>query len=397
MAGLPRTKHNRRILADSHVMEPSHTNVKLRTEKLEDGTLRIIIEGRLDSSTTGTIWRSATDSVAAAKAPTVLLDASKIDYCDGSGIALLIQMRDRQRRSGGYFEFRGLRPELHTLVEDWEPRDFTAAEDQVAEATSLIEEIGRSVAEIWHDIHNLVIFVGELASALGQAALKPRIARWRDTLRIAEAVGVNALPIVGLIGFLMGLIMAFQAAIPLGQFGAQIFVANLIGLAILRELGPLMTAIVLAGRSGSAFAAELGTMKVREELDALKTMGLEPVRFLVVPRVLAAVFMTPLLTIFADLVGLVGGAVVLLSLGFPLITFLNQVQLAVGYGDLLGGLAKSFVFGVLVAAIGCLRGLQTQIGASAVGESTTRAVVSGIILIVIADGVFSVIYYYLGI
>ena len=378
-------------------MEPSHTTVKLRAEKLQDDTLRIIIEGRLDSSTTGSIWRSATDSVAAAKVPTVLLDASKVDYCDGSGIALLIQIRDRQRRSGGYFEFRGLRPELQALVEDWEPRDLVAAKGQAAEATSLVEEIGRSVAEVWRDIYTLVMFVGELASALAQAALKPRAARWRDTLRIAEAVGVNALPIVGLIGFLMGLIMAFQAAIPLGQFGAQIFVANLIGLAILRELGPLMTAIVLAGRSGSAVAAELGTMKVREELDALKTMGLEPVRFLVVPRVVAAVFMTPLLTIFADLVGLMGGAVVLLSLGFPLITFLNQVQSAVGYGDLLGGLAKSFVFGVLVAAIGCLRGLQTQIGASAVGESTTRAVVSGIILIVIADGVFSVIYYYLGI
>jgi phospholipid/cholesterol/gamma-HCH transport system permease protein len=195
----------------------------------------------------------------------------------------------------------------------------------------------------------------------------------------------------------MGLIMAFQAAIPLGQFGAQVFVANLIGLAVLRELGPLMTAIVLAGRSGSAFAAELGTMKIREELDALRTMGLEPVRFLVVPRVLAAVFMTPLLTVFANLVGVMGGSVVLLSLGFPLITFFNQVQSAVTYTDLIGGLVKSFAFGILVGAIGCLRGLQTTTGPTAVGESTTRAVVSGIVLIVVADGIFSVVYYYLGI
>lgn len=377
-------------------MEPSDTAVRLRTDKQQDGTLRIFIEGRLDSSTTGTIWRNAMDRVSAAKAPTVLVDGSKIGYCDASGIALLVQMRDRQRRIGGDFQLRGLHPEFQALVEASQARDF-AALDQAPKSISLIEEIGRSIVETWDDIQASVMFVGELASALAQTARKPRLVRWRDTVRIAEAVGVNALPIVGLIGFLMGLIMAFQAAIPLGQFGAQIFVANLIGLAILRELGPLMTAIVLAGRSGSAFAAELGTMKVREELDALKTMGLEPVRFLVVPRVLAAVFMTPLLTIFADLVGLMGGAVVLLSLGFPLITFLNQIQLAVGYGDLLGGLAKSFVFGILVSAIGCLRGLQTQSGASAVGESTTRAVVSGIILIVIADGMFSVIYYYLGI
>jgi phospholipid/cholesterol/gamma-HCH transport system permease protein len=374
---------------------PGH--LEFHSRKIEGSVLEIIIEGRLDSFTTSTIWRRARDTVASAKVPTVLLDASRIDYCDGSGVALLVQMRDQQLRSGGYFEIRGLQPELQALIEDWQSGDLAAAGQHGEQATSLVEEIGRSIVEICHDFYSLVIFVGELAAALARAAVKPRGARLRDTLRIAESVGVNAVPIVALIGFLMGLIMAFQAAIPLGQFGAQIFVANLIGLAILRELGPLMTAIVLAGRSGSAFAAELGTMKVREELDALKTMGLEPVPFLVVPRVIAAVLMTPLLTIFADLVGLIGGAVVLLSLGFPLITFWNQVQLAVGYGDLLGGLAKSFVFGVLVAAIGCLRGLQTQTGASAVGESTTRAVVSGIILIVIADGVFSVIYYYLGI
>jgi phospholipid/cholesterol/gamma-HCH transport system permease protein len=371
--------------------------LEFHSRKTEGSILEIIIGGRLDSFTTSTIWRKATDTVAAAKVPTVLLDASGVDYCDGSGVALLTQMRNQQIRSGGYFEIRGLQPDLQALVEDSPLEEWAVAGQQREQAPSLIEEVGRSIVEISQDIYSLVLFVGELAAALARAALKPRAARWRDTLRIAESVGVNAVPIVALIGFLMGLIMAFQAAIPLGQFGAQIFVANLIGLAILRELGPLMTAIVLAGRSGSAFAAELGTMKVREELDALKTMGLEPVPFLVVPRVIAAVVMTPLLTIFADLVGLIGGAVVLLSLGFPLITFWNQVQLAVGYGDLLGGLAKSFVFGILVAAIGCLRGLQTRTGASAVGESTTRAVVSGIILIVIADGVFSVIYYYLGI
>ena len=225
----------------------------------------------------------------------------------------------------------------------------------------------------------------------------PRRVRWKDTLLIAEAVGVNALPIVALVGFLMGLIMAFQAAIPLGRFGAQLYVANLIGLSVLRELGPLMTAIVVAGRSGSAFAAELGTMKVREEIDALITMGLDPVRFLVVTRVIAAVLMTPLLTIFANLVGLIGGSVVLLSLGFSLTTFYHQVQSSVTYGSLVGGLVKSFVFGILVAGIGCLRGLQTKTGATAVGESTTRAVVSGIILITITDGIFSVVYYYLGV
>ena len=143
------------------------------------------------------------------------------------------------------------------------------------------------------------------------------------------------------------------------QFGAEIFVANMIGLSVLREIGPLMTAIILAGRSGSAFAAEIGTMKVREEIDALKTMGLEPVRFLVVPRVLAALVMTPVLTVFADLLGLMGGSAVMLSLGFPLITYFQSAPVAVSYGSLVGGLVKAFAFGILIAAIGCLRGLQT--------------------------------------
>jgi phospholipid/cholesterol/gamma-HCH transport system permease protein len=191
--------------------------------------------------------------------------------------------------------------------------------------------------------------------------------------------------------------MSFQAAIPLRQFGADILVADLIALSMLRELGPLMTAIILAGRTGSAFAAELGTMKINEEVDALKTMGLDPVRFLVVSRVVAAVAVTPLLTLFANLMGLVGGAVVLMSLGYPLVAYVREAQAAVGFHDFAGGMVKSFVYGVLVAAIGCLRGLQTSLGASAVGRSTTRAVVSGIVLIALADGVFAVVYYFLDI
>ncbi len=211
-----------------------------------------------------------------------------------------------------------------------------------------------------------------------------------------EQAGVDAFPIIALIGILLGLILAFQSAMPMRRFGADIFVADLLGLAMLREMGPLITAIILAGRSGSAFAAELGTMKVREEIDALSTMGLEPVRFLVLPRVLAAVAVTPLLTMFANLFGLIGGAVVMRSLGFPLVTYINQILSAVTITDLAGGLVKSLVYGIVVAAIGCLRGLQTASGASAVGQSTTSAVVSGIVLIAIVDGVFAVLFYSLG-
>jgi len=375
----------------------SASSVRLRAGAVHDGVVSIAIEGRLDSNTTGKIWRQATETLATAKARSVVVDASEIDYCDGSGIALFVHLRNLQRRAGGQLEIHGLRPEFQGLLQESDLGDLEQLESQRRPKTNLAEEVGQAVVGFWEDTRSLIGFIGELVSALGRAAMHPKSVRWRDVVRVAETAGVNALPIIVLVSFLMGVIMAFQGAISLRRFGADIFVANLVGLAMLRELGPLMTAIILAGRSGSAFAAELGTMTVREEIDALKTMGLDPVRFLVVTRVIAAVVMTPLLTVFADLLGLIGGAVVMRSFGIPLVTFYHQVQYQVTYGSFVGGLVKSFVFGILVAAIGCLRGLQTTTGASAVGESTTRAVVSGIVLIVITDGIFSVVYYYLNV
>ena len=374
----------------------SHSAVDFSSEGPRNGTLKLIIAGRLDAETTGTIWRRAVSAVQGANVPNVAVQASGIEYCDGIGIALLVQLRELQTRKAGNFEIAGLRAQFADLLND-SGSNFPLETKGIPPREGIAEELGHNTVEIWRDIQSLISFIGELSVGLARALFRPGTVRWRDALTIAEAAGVNALPIVALVSFLMGLIMAFQAAIPLRQFGAQLYIANLIGLSMLRELGPLMTAVILAGRSGSAFAAELGTMKVREEIDALKTMGLDPVRFLIVTRVIAAVFMTPLLTVFADLMGLIGGFVVMRSLGFPLVTYYHQVQYAVSYGSLVGGLVKSFVFGILVAAIGCLRGLQTGTGATAVGQSTTSAVVSGIILITITDGIFALVYYYLGV
>ena len=374
---------------------PISNGAKLRSDGPRNGLLKLAIDGRLDADSTGRVWRDSIRLVAAARAATVNLDASAMDYCDGSGIALLIQLRRLQQKAGGKLEIHGLRPEFQELLDDWSQGSSDTTPSKAKVRVPLAEEVGRSAVQLWDDVREVISFIGQLGLALVKAALHPSMVRWRDTLLVAEELGVNALPIVALLSFLVGVIMAFQAAVALRQFGAEIFVANMIGLSVLREMGPLMTAIILAGRSGSAFAAEIGTMKVREEIDALKTMGLEPVRFLVVPRVLAGVVMTPVLTVFADLFGVMGGSVVMMSLGFPLITFFHQLQSAVSYGSLVGGLVKAFAFGILIAAIGCLRGLQTETGASAVGLSTTHAVVSGIILIVITDGIFSVIYYYL--
>ncbi len=188
------------------------------------------------------------------------------------------------------------------------------------------------------------------------------------------------------------MIIAFESAQPLAQFGAQIYVVNMIGLVMVRELGPLLAAVLLAGRSGSAFAAEIGTMKVNEELDALQTLGLDPIRFLVIQRITAAILLTPLLTFYASFLGVVGGVLVALGLGFPLSLIFHQLTSAVHLSDVALGAAKGVVFGAIVSAVGCLRGLQTREGPSAVGVSTTRAVVTSIVLIVIADAIFSILF-----
>jgi phospholipid/cholesterol/gamma-HCH transport system permease protein len=326
----------------------------------------------------------------------VIVNASQIIYCDGAGVALLLELRRHQTSADGTLEIRNLPEAFQYLLDLYSPAALDDPASAGPERISLVEQVGRASVNVWADLSTLVAFLGELSVALLHAATRPRSVRWRDALITAESAGVNALPIIALIGFLLGLILAFESAIPMRQFGADIFVANLIGLSMIRELGPLMTAIILAGRSGSAFAAELGTMKVSEEIDALITMGLEPVRFLAVPRVIAAVAMTPLLSVFTSLFGLIGGAVVMLSLGFPLVTYVNQILSSVDVVDFLGGVFKSLAFGMVVAGIGCLRGLQTASGASAVGDSTTSAVVSGIILIAVMDGIFAVVFYSLG-
>ena len=353
----------------------------------------IALSGRLDADGVAGVWSEATRQ-AASPGRALTVAATDVDYCDVSGMAFLVQLRALAEAAGATFRLEGLSERYQTLYSEFSPQDIAPPPGE--RQASLPEEIGRKTIHLWGDIVTLVAFVGEFAVAVVKALANPRRIRWRDAFHVAETAGANALPIIVLVGFLLGLILAFQSAMPLKQFGAEIFVANLLGLSLLRELGPLVTAIILAGRSGSAFAAELGTMTVNEEINALTTMGLEPVRFLVVTRVLAAMAMTPLLTIFFCLAGLVGGALVMLSLGYPLVAFIHQTKASIALGDLLGGLIKAVFFSLLVCAIGCQRGLRTRGGASSVGESTTSAVVSGIILIAVADGIFAVIFYVMG-
>jgi phospholipid/cholesterol/gamma-HCH transport system permease protein len=351
----------------------------------QQGGVRLVFSGRLDAEGVALAWERALS--AARGGGRISIDASEVDYCDGAGIALLWEL---QRR--GADEIFGLRPELAKLLEPFADAERAAGEAKRAKV-STVEAVGKAVIELASDLWEQVAFLGEVAVMFLRMIRHPRELRWRDVWTTYERAGVQALLVVGLISFLTGLIMAFQAAPPLRDFGVDLYVVNLVSLAMLRELGPIMTAIVLAGRSGSAFAAEIGTMKVNEEIDALSTMGLDPVRFLVAPRVLAGVLVTPVLTIYADLVGVGGGLFVMMGRGYPLVILWNQLLSAVETNDLLAGLIKAFVFGALVAGIGCLRGLQTKSGASAVGISTTRSVVTSIFFIVVVDAIFAVVYY----
>jgi phospholipid/cholesterol/gamma-HCH transport system permease protein len=360
-----------------------------------DGRRILALTGRLDATTLPDLWDETRRAAAAAPRRAIVVDAAGIDYCDGAGAALLVDLLRQPRE--GKVEVANLKPAFAALLKQFDPGALERDLDPELPRRPAIEEIGFAAHGVWRDIRSQVEFIGEVCAALAHAARRPDEVRWKDVWRICERVGADALPIVALISFLLGMILAFQSAVPMKRFGAEIFVADLIGLSMLRELGPLMTAILLAGRSGAAFAAEIGTMRVNQEVDALTTMGLSPVRFLVTPRIIAAVLMTPLLTLFSDLVGLLGGALTMQSFSIPFVTFLKEVDSAVTLTDFLAGFVKSFVFAVLVAGIGCLRGLQTKVGASAVGDSATRAVVSGIILLVVVDGVFAVAYYLLNI
>jgi phospholipid/cholesterol/gamma-HCH transport system permease protein len=360
-----------------------------------DGRRVLALSGRLDATTLPALWNEVRNAAAAAPSKSLLVDAAGVEYCDGAGAALFVDLLRQPRE--GKVEVANLKPAFEALLKQFDPKRLDHDLDPEERRRPAIEEIGFAAAGVWRDIRVQIEFIGETFAAMMFAVRHPTSVRWKDVWRICERVGADALPIVGLISFLLGMILAFQSAVPMKRFGAEIFVADLIGLSMLRELGPLMTAILLAGRSGAAFAAEIGTMRVNQEVDAMTTMGLNPVRFLVTPRIIAALLMTPLLVLFSDLVGLIGGALTMQSFAIPYVTFLKEVDSAVTMTDFLAGFVKSFVFAVIVAGIGCLRGLQTAAGASAVGDSATKAVVSGIILLVVVDGLFAVAYYLLNI
>jgi phospholipid/cholesterol/gamma-HCH transport system permease protein len=359
-----------------------------------DGCARVTLRGRLDAQTAVACWNNLERNLLAAKVKTLEVNANGLQFCDGAGLALLRYLNMGKITPTATVSVIGLEANLEKIFRGFTAQDYEAfCTPSRTRRNSLPGEVGSAVALASADLREQVTFLGDVMANLPPTLLDRKRMRWPEVRRVFELAGANAVPIVSLISVLVGLIIAFESAQPLAQFGAQIYVANMIGLVMVRELGPLLAAILLAGRSGSAFAAEIGTMKVNEELNALETLGLDPVRFLVIQRITAGILLTPLLTFYATFMGVLGGVLVTLMLGFPLTLIFHQLTSSVHLSDVVLGAAKGVVFGVIVSAVGCLRGLQTQQGPSAVGISTTHAVVTSILLIVITDAIFSIIFF----
>ena len=368
---------------------------QLAVERDGVGAVDARVRGRIDIEEAQRLLDDMTAQLAGVRGE-VRLDLSGVDYFDSGGGAVVFALRQRLARDGVALKISGSTPAIDGFLSLVDEEALLHPPHPAAlRAVSLTARIGGETLKVLSDFRKLVLFTGELILGLRDAVLHLDRMRWRETWLYMERTGLDGVPIVSLISFLMGLITAFQAAVQLEQFGADIYIANLVGLSITRELGPLMTAIIAAGRSGAAFAAEIGTMKVSEEVDALTTMGLDRTRFLVTPKVVALLLMLPCLTLVSDIVGILGGLTVgVLGQGLPMQVYVRQTRLAMRVWDVASGLIKSLAFAILIAGVGCLRGFQAETGAESVGRITTSAIVAGIFLIIVTDAVFTMLFHY---
>jgi len=323
------------------------------------------------------------------------IDGSAISALDTAGAWLLHRTIRTLEQSGTSVRISGLRPEFNTLLQLIAARAGMAVPVAPVKV-GLLASIGQPA---WHSLagfSGMLAFIGESAIVFLRSLAQPQRIRWRPILHNLQTAGFEALPITGLLSFLMGVVIAYQGADQLQRFGANIFIADLVGLSMLRELSPLLTAIIVAGRSGSAYAAQIGTMKISEEIDALRTIGVVPQELLVQPKILALVIALPLLTVYADVAGVLGGMIMasnMLDISFSV--FLDRLGEALSLSSFLTGVVKAPVFAVIIALVGCYQGFQVSGSADSVGRQTTVSVVQSIFLVIVADALFSIIFNWL--
>jgi len=366
-------------------------------QKEEGSTLALYLQGRITLGDADRLLARINDAVAAGNPASVRIDLSGVSYMDGAGVLTLFRLEDSLRKKGIPFTLVGVPEEIRGVMALIDREGLTRSPLHTERGlVGIVEGLGSASVRISEDIAAMMAFLGDLVAAVIHLLRRPREVRWEDVFFYVRRVGAEGLPIVGLISILIGLIIAFMSSLQLKQFGANVYVASLVAVAIVRELGPIMTAILVAGRSASAFAAEIGTMRVNDEVDALVTMGFDPIRFLVVPKLIATVIVLPLLTLYADLFGILGGMIVgVAGLDLTAYTYLQASRRSVTVFFLNASLVKAVVFACIIASIGCQRGFQVRGGVEEVGAATTSAVVTAILLIVVVDSAFAVVLHYL--
>lgn len=322
----------------------------------------------------------------------LVIDAAALEGLDTAGAWLLFRTLRGLEGQGRKPALRGLKPEFVSLMEMIAVRGVEASVVQPPRLFWL-ERLGRNFMTHLEQATGMLAFIGEAAVAGLRLLRQPSRMRLRPVLHNIQGAGFEALPIVGLLSFLMGVVVSYQGAGQLARYGASIFVADLVGLSMLREMGPLLTAIIVAGRSGSAFTAQIGTMKVTEEVDAMRTIGIAPMELLVLPKIFALLIALPLLTVYADILGVFGGMVMAKSqLGINFHDFLDRFDKAVSVSSFMVGIGKALMFSLIVALVGCFQGFRVSGSADSVGRQTTVSVVQAIFLVIVVDAVFSVIF-----
>jgi phospholipid/cholesterol/gamma-HCH transport system permease protein len=353
----------------------------------------IRIRGSLRFAEAAPLWTELRRlETSASRGQTLNFEMSAVQRIDGGAMALLACVRGELQRRGVKSEFVAADAHVQRIIHLY-GGDHAVARLKRRRPLSTLDQLGRATVSILREVQLVLAFFGQMVVSAAGVLRSPRSANWRELPVTMERSGADAVPIIILINFLVGLAMAFQAAAQLKQFGANILVADLIGISICRELGPLMTAIVVCGRSGAAFAAELGFMQVNEEIDALRTMGFGPMRYLVLPRALALIIVVPLLALLADVAGVLGGLVVgVTNLDLTARGYLSQTARVVSLWDISSGIVKSVVFAFAVALIACQQGLATSGGAEGVGRRTTSTVVITMFTLILLDAVITILF-----
>lgn len=374
----------------------SSEDFSVRVEDRHFDDMCVHVSGKIFMDNAESVRRELLRIIQTQPMKNVEINLGDVEYMDSSGVAILVAV---SRASEGLSNrlwvtnvperFQGLLALLDM------PAPAPSGILQPLSEPNLLVQIGEGCIALHRNAVDILTFIGASVQALARDLSRPHKLKWEGLWKLTEKAGADAVPIVSILSFLMGAILAFQAAVQLRKFGANIFVADLVSVSICLEMGPLLTALIVAGRSGAAYAAHIGTMQINEEVDALRIMAIDPIRYLVSPRILAVALALPSLTVIADLAGVVGGAVVAsFSLDLTPAAYFNQVHKVLEISDVLKGLTKSFVFGLEIALIGCFRGFQVRGGAESVGSATTSAVVTCIFILTVTDALFAILFYY---